>query len=532
MSRMECAGGPEIDGKTYSLAGEGCTADWWPNTGCFVYRGACYFSSCGRGRGQTTKGPHGTVHKGICLPSGTTSLQPILDSNGKYKPEWKSIDSRPLPGWYDDAKFGIFLHWGIFSVPAHSSEWYGWQRYGENKHIAWQAHNFPSVQKYEDFAKWFTAKKFVPADWADLFEAAGAKYVVLTTKHHDAYTLWPSKLSPNWNSMEVGPQPGRDLVGELANATRAKKLKFGVYHSMFEWFNADYRQDQRNNWSTQKFSKGKTIPELHDLMEQYKPSLIWSDGEWEARDDYWTSREFLAWLYNESPVKDEIVVNDRWAGPNPPQPGGTRLRHGGYYSGDDRQEGGAQFLKHKWESTATVDPNSWGYNKDTPVADYLPAHELIKKLVAAVAYGGNYLLNVGPTAEGVIVDAFQDRLKSIGSYLSINGEAVYKTRACEEIQAQSGVDGGYYTAKPDQKLVYLHVVPSHGSWPSPGSTLQLTGVKSADSVHLLTADGPTEVKCTEHGGHVQCKTPTHHEGTTHKNGFALKLKGAVMQAVR
>eukprot|EP00392_Amoebophrya_sp_AT5.2_P008586 g8614.t1 len=319
--------------------------------------------------------------------------------------------------------------------------------------------------------------------------------------------------------MEVGPQPGRDLVGELANATRAKKLKFGVYHSLLEWWNPDYLQDRQNNWSTKKFPTEKTIPELHDLMERHKPSLIWSDGLWPdlAPSDYWTSCEFLAWLYNESPVKDEIVVNDRWGGD-------TKARHGGYYSGDDRQDPGPQQLKHKWESADTVDKGSWGYNKDTPVEELWTAHELIRRLVKTVAYGGNYLLNVGPTAEGVIIDAFQDRLKSIGSYLSINGEAVYKTRAMEQKICFS---------KPDQKLVYLHVVPSHGSWPNPGSTLQLTGVKSVDSVHLLTADGPTEVKCTENEGHVQCKTPTRDEGTTHKNGFALKLKGAVMQgAVR
>eukprot|EP00392_Amoebophrya_sp_AT5.2_P017103 g17419.t1 len=312
--------------------------------------------------------------------------------------------------------------------------------------------------KYEDFAKLFTAKKFVPADWAGLFEAAGAKYVVLTTKHHDGFCLWPSKrvdpARPNWNSMELGP--GRDLVGELANATRAKKLKFGVYHSLPEWWNPVYGQERQNNWSTKKFPTEKTIPELRDLLERYKPSVIWSDGGFFGDPtEYWTSREFLAWLYNESPLKDEIVTNDRW-GPD------TSDRHGGYYSGGDRQKADTSRLKHKWESADTLDKTNWGYNKDTPVDKFWTAHELIRRLVAAVAYGGNYLLNVGPTAEGVIIDAFQDRLKSIGSYLSINGEAVYKTRACEEIQEQSGVDGGYYTAKPDKKLVYLHVVPSHG----------------------------------------------------------------------
>eukprot|EP00392_Amoebophrya_sp_AT5.2_P006953 g6965.t1 len=172
MTRIECAAGPEIDGKTYdSMAGEGCTADWWPNTGCFMWSGdhRLYFSTCGRGRPQTTKGDDGTLHKGICLPSGTTSLKPILE-HGKYKPEWKSLDSRPLPGWYDDAKFGLFLHWGIYSVPAHGTEWY-WRLWERDPAVrAWHPQHFPTVKVYEDFAKWFTAKKFVPAEWADLFD--------------------------------------------------------------------------------------------------------------------------------------------------------------------------------------------------------------------------------------------------------------------------------------------------------------------------------------------------------------------------
>jgi len=515
MSSSECAAGPSINGVTYHMDNSGCAEPWWPDMGCFRWEDKVFFSTC-RGRPRTTKD-----HFGICVEGADNEPE-------KYTPDWGSLDSRPLPEWYDDAKFGIFLHWGLFSVPAFHDEWYWWWLDGQTRGDVknYQQQTYGADSKYEDFADMFTAKHFNPTDWAKLFEEAGAKYVVLTSKHHEGFTLWPSKYSPNWNAKDRGP--GRDLVGELANATRAKNLKFGLYHSMFEWFNPLYRQDKQNNWNTREFAEKKTMPELRELIEQYSPSLIWSDGEWEAPSDYWTSRDFLTWLYNDSPVKDDIVVNDRWGKE-------TRLTHGGYFSGADRQQPGAQLLGHKWESCMTVDKNSWGYNRMTKINDYLSSHEVIQELIAIVAFGGNLLLNVGPTADGLILPVFQERLKGIGAYLSINGEGVYKTSPCMEAQKETAIDGAYYTAKPDQDLVYLHVVPTDGLWPTPGSTLHLSGVKAAESVYLLTSKGTRGIHCMEHGGQLHCKAPCPFEsgirdGAVHPNGFALKLKGAVMRA--
>jgi len=151
----------------------------------------------------------------------------------RYEPTWDSLDSRPLPSWYDDAKFGIFVHWGVYSVPAFSGEWfwYNWKVKQDPDVLRFMETQYPPGWAYQAFAPLFTARFFDPAAWVELFEAAGARYIVTTAKHHDGYTLYPSAHSANWNS-DVGP--GRDLLAELQAAVRAgaPNLRFGLYHSL------------------------------------------------------------------------------------------------------------------------------------------------------------------------------------------------------------------------------------------------------------------------------------------------------------
>ncbi|KAM7452402.1 Tissue alpha-L-fucosidase [Porites harrisoni] len=360
--------------------------------------------------------------------------------SAQYQPTWESLDSRPLPLWYDEAKFGIFMHWGVYSVPSFGTEWfwYYWKT-GNPAFVEFMKKNYPPNFQYTDFAPMFRAEFFDPDVWAQLLAMSGARYVVLTSKHHEGWTNWRSNVSWNWNSVDNGPH--RDLVGDLAQAIRKNtNITFGLYHSLFEWFNPIYLKDQANNYMTQDYVKEVLLPELYDLVNTYKPEYIWSDGA-VGPDTYWMSREFLAWLYNESPVKDTVVTNDRWCS------NGCSCHHGGVYTCSDRYNPG-KLINHKWENAMTVDKLSWGYRRNADIMDYLTIQELLYQLVSTVSCGGNLLMNVGPTADGRIIPAFQERLLQMGEWLSVNGEAIYSTKPWRA-QNDTIDKNVWYTSKAD-----------------------------------------------------------------------------------
>jgi alpha-L-fucosidase len=347
----------------------------------------------------------------ICVASIATT-----STTTRYKATWESLDSRPLPQWYDDAKIGIFIHFGVYSVPSFKSEWFWWYWKGDPTHHQdvqdFMNENYPPGFTYQDFARDFRLEFFNATEWVKLFEQSGAKYAVLTSKHHEGFTLWPSPHSFSWNSVDVGPR--RDIVGEFSSAVKkSSSLRLGLYHSFFEWFNPLFALDSKNNFTTRNFFKGTA--ELYELVKTYKPDLIWSDGD-PAPPEYWQSKEFLAWLYNESPVKSSVVVNDRWGL-------GTSCKHGGFLNCADRYKPDKKVAR-KWENAMTLDTQSWGYRRNGNLEDYLTAKDLIRQLADTVSKGGNLLVDVGPTKEGTIPLLMQERLLQMGTWLKINGEAV------------------------------------------------------------------------------------------------------------
>ncbi|KAM9241569.1 tissue alpha-L-fucosidase isoform 2-T2 [Dugong dugon] len=303
-------------------------------------------------------------------------------------------------------------------------------------------------------------RRYTP-DWKSLDgRPLPAWYVVLTAKHHEGFTNWPSPVSWNWNSQDLGPH--RDLVGELGTALRKRNIRYGLYHSLLEWFHPLYLLDKKNGFKTQYFVSSKTMPELYDLVNRYKPDLIWSDGEWECPDTYWNSTDFLAWLYNDSPVKDQVVVNDRW-GQN------CSCHHGGFYNCQDKYMP-ESLPGHKWEMCTSVDKLSWGYRRNMVMANIASEEEIISELVQAVSLGGNYLLNIGPTKDGVIVPIFQERLLAVGKWLSISGEAIYASEPWR-VQSDKNTTSVWYTSKgPDVYAILLR-------WPENG-VLYLTSPKT------------------------------------------------------
>jgi len=355
-----------------------------------------------------------------------------------YEPTWESLDSRPIPEWFQQAKFGIFIHWGVYSVPswrkleseryASYAEWY-YARVMDNDDNGgreFHENNYGKDKDYHDFGPMFRAELWDPAFWAETFRKAGAKYVVLTSKHHDGYCLWPTKVEykKDWNSMDVGP--GRDLVGELSEAVRAEGLRMGLYYSLPDWesiprYGNDYQVSmkyvKKYGVDFDTYVNDICKPQLRELVNEYEPSLIFADaGEWRFGEEFWGTREFLAWLYNESPVKDEVVVNDRFCK-------GMPGNHGDYYSSEYSD---AEIGDHPWEESRGIG-GSYGYNRAENLDDYQTSEELVEELINIVCRGGNLLLNVGPTADGRIPVIQQQRLADIGEWLEVNGEAIYGT---------------------------------------------------------------------------------------------------------
>ncbi|AHW59243.1 alpha-L-fucosidase [Draconibacterium orientale] len=437
----------------------------------------------------------------------------------KYKANWKSIDSRPIPQWFEDVKFGIFIHWGVYSVPAWApanadigvyakyAEWYGFRINDNSKagKLFREYHNkmYGEDFLYQDFAPRFKAQHWNPEQWAELFKRAGARYVVLTSKHHEGFTLWPSAQSWNWNSVDIGPH--RDICGDLTTAVKNAGLHMGFYYSLYEWYNPLYH----NN--LEKYVDNHMILQMKDLVTSYEPDILWTDGEWDHPSEDWKSTEFLAWLYNESPVKNQVCVNDRWGEE-------TRSKHGGFYTTeyDLVHDGKSDGLEKAWEECRGIG-TSFGYNQMETVENYMSSEALIHLLIEKVAGGGNLLLDVGPTADGRIPVIQQQRLLDIGTWLKTNGEAIYETRKWEGAEDNDIADV-YFTKKG--KDLYVHCTKY------PTSDLKIKGLKKASSVSLLGYAG--DVKFKKSGKTITLSAPVLTPGKlTQTYAWVFKLENVL-----
>jgi alpha-L-fucosidase len=366
-------------------------------------------------------------------PFGLLLIAASIAANAQYQPTWNSIDKRPTPAWFTEAKFGIFIHWGVYSVPAYApvipgklayAEWY-WNAMTNGqgpKANPIQAGTWAYHQKqygadfpYKDFAPQFRAELFDPDHWADVFARSGAKYVALTSKHHEGFALWPSKEASAtwgrpWNAVETGPK--RDILGDLTAAVRRTNVKMGFYYSLYEWYNPLWLKDKP------RYIREHMTPQFKDLVTRYKPAIIFSDGEWDLPSADWHSPELLAWLFNESPVKDDVVINDRWGKD-------SRHKHGGYWTTEYTP--GMSGMDHPWEESRGMG-FSYGYNRAEHLEHYHTGRELVTMLVDLVSRGGNLLLDIGPAADGTIPVVMEQRLIEIGSWLKVNGDAIYGTK--------------------------------------------------------------------------------------------------------
>ncbi len=416
-------------------------------------------------------------------------------SHVTYKASWESLDSRPIPPWFSRAKFGIFIHWGIYSVPAWKgieseryasyAEWYYSNVIGDDEKGGEKFHrrNFGEAFEYRDFAPLFKAELFEPGKWAELFKAAGARYVVLTSKHHDGYCLWPTDIpcKKGWNSGDTGPC--RDLVGELTEAVRDAGMKMGLYYSIPEW--ETHRTDRRpggtfiapnlmkkHGLPEERYVEEILDPQLRELVVRYAPSLIFSDGgEWDYSEDYFRTKEFLAYLYNEAPNRDEVIVNDRWAK-------GMPGNHGDYYS-SEYQDTDAIGPEYPWEENRGIG-KSYGLNRAEELCDYNSPGELISELIDIVSRGGNLLLNVGPSADGRIPVYQEYVLREIGLWLEVHGEGIYDTEPCLWLDREKLPSGSSMTSRGEDLFLFLTT--------NPDGAILLDGVESIMKAELLGFD--------------------------------------------
>ncbi|MCF7568502.1 alpha-L-fucosidase [Sabulilitoribacter arenilitoris] len=463
---------------------------------------------------------------------------------------WEKIDARPIPDWYKDAKFGIFIHWGPYAVPSWSpvgtyTEWY--QKWLQSKSIfgnnkpdpkavpKFQNEVYGDESSYYDFGKMFKAELYNPNEWAELFNKAGAKYVVLTSKHHDGFTLWPNKQAQNarhfkWNAGDIGPK--RDLVGPYMEAMRTAGLKAGLYYSLYEWYHPWY------NIPGDKFVKEHYHPQFKDLVNRYEPDILFADGEWDHKDDYWKSGELLTWLFNESASKDkEILINDRWFK-------GSRHKHGGYYTTEYETEG--MEGNHPWEENRGMG-FSFGYNRNENIEDYTSPKALVLMLCDLVSMGGNLLLNVGPSSDGKIPVIMQERLLQIGSWLDINGEAIYGTRKWirsrqwskgnrnhEPKKGKSYIGGNYIlkqTINPEPGMAVKEVLFTSKKenvyailpkWPGKKIVIKDINLSSRSKITLLGVKG--SLSCKKTGKNVEITLPNYNPNWNISNyAYVLKI---------
>ena len=352
----------------------------------------------------------------------------------KYEPTIESLDRHPLPEWYADAKLGIFIHWGLYSVPGWAplshpdhdfanvdyikndpyAEWYyNTMRVDGSPTQAYHREHYGADYNYYNFAPIFDreSKKWSPDQWATIFRDAGARYVVLTSKHHEGFTLWPSS-TPNPTLPKDRQHATRDIVGDLTTAVRKQGMHMGLYYSGgYDWtfvpgpirVAADYQSVKPQSEEYGKYA----FAQIHELIERYHPSVLWNDIDWPKTG---RALDVMADYYNAVP---DGVIDDRFG-----------VKHSDFTSPEYAKLD--KISATKWEECRGLG-RSFGYNRAEGEAETIAPAELIALLVDIVSKNGNLLLDVGPEADGTIPPVQMERLKALGAWLKQNGDAIYDT---------------------------------------------------------------------------------------------------------
>jgi alpha-L-fucosidase len=438
----------------------------------------------------------------ICIMAlfSLVSCSQLKDSK-KYEAKWESLGKYDETAeWFKDAKFGIYAHWGVLSVPAYANDWYPRNMHiegtDENKH---QVETYGELSEfgYHDFVPMFKAENFDASAWADLFEKSGAKFAGVVAEHHDGWSNWGSKINP-WNSVDMGPH--RDILGELSKAIHQKNMKFvASFHiarnlQIFKeeprkWLNdtsyfpynpkmATSSEDpllakMYGNISKEKFSED-WFGQLKEVIDNYNPDLIYFDSQTQKIPDS-IKRQFVAYYFNDAVAKNKQVVFTHKEGEFPKS-----------VSLEDFEKGRMNKITEEfWLTDETVSIGSWSYIDNLRLKN---AGEIVHILADVVSKNGALMLNVSPMANGIIPENQQEVLLTIGAWLKTNGEAIYGSRTWEvfgegpTIQEKSGMflDKIIYTPQDIRytrkgNTIYAIVL----GWPGNNSPITLTAFTKA-----------------------------------------------------
>ena len=465
---------------------------------------------------------------------------------GPFAPTSESLLNYKVPQWYEDAKFGIFIHWGLYSVPAYDNEWYPRTMYTAG-HRAFQHHveTYGPQNKfgYKDFIPMFKARRFDPDRWAKLFRKAGAKYVVPVAEHHDGFAMYDCGFS-KWTAVKMGPR--RDLVGELAQAVRREGMVFGLSnHRIEHWFfmeegmkfDSDVRDGRYADFYGPAQPKDSPMdPPLGarwldewlvrcaELVDKYEPQVFYFDWWINYHMAKAHLRRFASYYYNRGAAQSRGVVLNYKDDALPP--GAAVL--------DFERGVSADIRPMYWQTDTAVGRNSWGYVKDM---QYKSATEIIGDLADIVSKNGGLLLNIGPRGDGSIPEQDEEILLEIGRWLSVNGEAIYGTRPWRlSGEGPAGARGGMFSE--DKRKPYtsrdIRFTTQGGralyaiclGWPekdltirSLGSDMKLFGGKIED-VQFLGSRQP--VQWVRRAGGLKVKMP---RSKPCNHAFALKIRG-------
>jgi alpha-L-fucosidase len=459
---------------------------------------------------------------GLLIPANAVCT---AQAQTKYEPTIASLETHPLPQWYAGAKLGIFIHWGLYSVPgwaplSHPNHDFASTDYIKNNPYAeWylnvlrvpgsptqEYHNkkYGANFGYYDFAPIFNreSKKWKPDEWAKTFQDAGARYVVLTTKHHEGFTLWPSTtVNPNPSIPQNERHAERDIVGDFAAAIHKTDLKFGLYYSGgYDWtFNTGPILTPNDYLTVQPQSQAYgdyAFAQIHELIDRYHPAVLWNDINWPK-----TGRpmQVEADYYNAVP---DGVIDDRLG-----------IKHSDFVSPEYQNVD--KISAKKFEECRGLG-RSFGYNRAEGEADTIASADLIAMLVDIVSKNGNLLLDVGPEADGTIPPVQMDRLKALGGWLKQNGDAIYDTVPWDRAVAKTAEgDDLRFTRKGTDLYATILGTPK-------ARTVTIDGVAARPGIQVtMLGDGkPLETKAV--GGNVQVTIPEHLPG---KYAYVLKLAG-------